>query len=284
MRTRRLRLVVLGSVLAGCGSVDVGSDDDASPGAGADAAPGEADAAGPDGSPAGGVVLRYDFDQGLVEDGGARYVPDVGGADRRGLVVGAVGGEALLEAVAREGDAGMALRFPGECAEPEPMDCPRVILEATETADQNPGQRGFRRQRGLPRALAAGRVDHRGPERDAEGQLRRPRAMEGGDRRGGPSDVRLPLPGRRRRAARRPRPARGQRRCLAQPALRAQGRRRRHQSSTPARARIRGRSTSRPGTRSTSPITQAIRIGGQNVMASADQFHGSLDDVSVEIF
>jgi hypothetical protein len=282
MRTRWLRLMMVGSVLAGCGSVDASVDPDGSPGAGADAAPGQADAARPDGGPAGDVVLRYDFDGGLVDDGGARYVPDVGGADRRGLVVGAVGGEALLEAVARE-DAGMALRFPGECEEVDPVDCPRVILEAEDSADANPGQADFAVSLdflvpSLPagstiadqNVMQKGNFDDPGQWKVEIDVERRPICVFHY-----PGDGDAPLTVRVQRAVD----------DGAWHSLRCERR------GAAVLAVLDGgdgedtRTVDIPAGHTLDIAnSRTIRVGGQDVTASADQFHGSVDNVSVEIF
>jgi Laminin G domain len=280
MRTRRLRWLVLGPVLASCGDVEVRGDEDGSPPPQADADPGTEVDAG-DQPPT--VVLRYDFDEGLLDDGGARFVPDVGGADRRGLVVGAVGGETLLDVVTREGDDGQAIRFPGYCQEAEPTDCPRVIVEAEGSTDQDPGERDFAVSvdflvPSLPvspepidqNVMQKGNFDDPGQWKIEIDRDRRPTCVFHY-----PDDAGSPITARVERAVD----------DGVWHSLRCE------RIGNQLRIALDGgegsdaRSVEIPAGHTVdirNPMS--IRIGGQNVMASADQFHGSLDNISIEIF
>jgi hypothetical protein len=277
------RFVILGPVLAGCGGVDVNAGDvDAAPAAEADGAPGAADAGRPDGSP-GSVVLRYDFDAGLIDDGGARYVPDVGGGDRRGLVLGAVGGEALLEVLPREEGTGNAVRFPGECMETDPMLCPHVIVEAEDSTDQDPGERDF--------AIS---VDFLMPSLPAGSSIIDQNVMQKGNF-DDPGQWKVEIDRERRPTcvfhypddAGTPITARIQREIDdgIWHTLRCERRGNFLMISLDSGEGEDSRSIEIPaGHTVTITNPQPIRIGGQNVMASADQFHGSLDNISIEIF
>jgi hypothetical protein len=256
-------------ILAGCGSVQ-SSDPDGGGGTGGDADPAQ-------------VVLRYDFDDGLLDNGGARYAPDLGGADRRGVVLGANGGEGLLEVIARDDGAGSAIRFPGECADPDPAACPRVILEAKDSAEQNPGERDF-----------AVTLDFLVPSLPVGSAIGDQNVMQKGnfddpaqwkveidsDRRAGcifhhPDDGGTPTIIRIQRAV-----DDGdwhRLRCERRASLltvRLDGGDGTDTRSVEIAA----------GTSVDIANAQPIRIGGQNVLPSADQFHGSLDNIAVEIF
>jgi hypothetical protein len=284
MWTRRLKWLVIGPVLAGCGSVDVRGDEDGSPSPQSDAGSGseadsgtEADADGP-----AAVVLRYDFDDGLLDDGGARFVPDASGADRRGLVVGAGGGDALLEVVAREGE-GQAIQFPARCEEPDPMDCPRVMVEAESSADQDPGERDFAVSVDVlvpskpagpdeidQNVMQKGNFDDPGQWKVEIDTQRRPICVFHY-----PDDAGSPIIVRVERAID----------DGAWHSLRCE------RSGNQLRLALDGgqgsdtRSVEIPAGHTVDiSNTQPIRIGGQNVMASADQFYGSLDNVAVEFF
>jgi hypothetical protein len=276
------RLLILVPVLCGCGGVDVNADDpDASPGTEPDGAP-EPDAAGPDGGSA-STVLRYDFDAGLVEDGGARYAPDLGGADRRGIVVGAVGGEALLEVVPREEGTGNAIRFPGECEEADPMDCPRVMIEAEDSADQNPGQRDFAvtldflmassqsgSTLGDQNLMQKGNFDDPGQWKiEIDVQNRATCVFHY------PDDDGTPITARVQRAVN----------DGVWHSLRCERRGNLLTIVLDAGTGDDTRSVEIPaGDTVDISNDKTIRIGGQDVMASADQYHGSLDNILVEIF
>lgn len=277
------RLLILVAVLCGCGGVDVNADDpDAAPGTDPDGAPEDPDAAAPDGG-SDSVVLRYDFDAGLVDDGGARYVPDLGGSDRRGIVVGAVGGETLLEVVAREEGTGNAIRFPGQCEEPDPMNCPRVMIEAQGSADENPGERDFAvtvdflmasNQDGAvlgdQNVMQKGNFDDPGQWKiEIDVQNRASCVFHH------PGDDGAPIIARVQRAVN----------DGVWHTLRCERRGALLTILLDAGTGDDTRSIEIPAG-DTVDITndKTIRIGGQDVMASSDQFHGSLDDITVEIF
>jgi hypothetical protein len=131
------QLLLVAAALAGCGEVTV---------SGADAARGsEVDAAGPDAARpdagSGAVLLRYDFEGEFEQDGKALYVPDVSGSAHRGQVRSTEVNDPLVTQVPREdGNGVQALQFPAGCpAEP----CPRAILEVEDSRDLDPGQRDF---------------------------------------------------------------------------------------------------------------------------------------------
>lgn len=128
--------------LAGCGGVEVepGDSPDANPGAQVDAAPvDEPDAGAPDAAAPRGVVLRYDFEAPLIQDGVDLFVPDESGNDHLGAVTpGTIPGTVMV--VARSDGEGNALMFPPPGCE---TDCPRVFLDAQGTEDLNPGEGDF---------------------------------------------------------------------------------------------------------------------------------------------
>lgn len=273
----RFCVLVLVGQLAGCGSVSASGRGDG------DGAPALADAA-LDASPASHVVLRYDFDAGLVDDGGARFVPDVGGDDRRGLVVGAVGGEALLEVVPREeGTGDNAIQFPGACQEADPASCPRVILEAEDSADQNPGERDFAvTLELLVPTLPAGSpvLDENLAQKgnfDDPGQWKIEIDLE---RRVScvfhyPDDDGMPTIAKIQRAVD----------DGVWHLVRCERRGDLLLASLDAGEGSDTRSVEiAPGDKVDLTSARPIRIGGQNVTAAGDQFHGSLDNVAIEIF
>jgi hypothetical protein len=140
MQNRQLRasLVVL-STLVGCGEVSVsGGAGDARP---VDAATGAmVDAPVPDAEPKGpAVVMTYDLEQELEVAGDDLFVPDASGSGRRGQVLTTLSKTPLVERFER-GDEGFALHFPAVCPV---APCPRAILEVEESEDQNPGPRNF---------------------------------------------------------------------------------------------------------------------------------------------
>jgi Concanavalin A-like lectin/glucanases superfamily len=87
------------------------------------------------------VLFRYEFDDGLVDDEGQLTVADASGNDRPGVVESENDGDQLLEVVA--GEDGQALQFPPRCAEEDPSLCPRAILRASASNDENPGTADF---------------------------------------------------------------------------------------------------------------------------------------------
>jgi hypothetical protein len=87
------------------------------------------------------LVFRCEFDDGLVDDEGQLLVADASGNDRVGVVESENEGEELLEVV--PGEDGQALQFPPRCAEEDPSLCPRVIVRASASNDENPGQADF---------------------------------------------------------------------------------------------------------------------------------------------
>jgi len=142
MHLRRRVLLILTTVLAGCGSVSVGDETDAAPGAAADAAvdagaevDAEIDARAVDP----GVVLLYDLEAPLIQDGDDLFVPDASGNDHRGAVTpGTIPGSVMV--VSRADGSGNALMFPPPgCT----VDCPRVNLVAEGSADLDPGGADF---------------------------------------------------------------------------------------------------------------------------------------------
>jgi len=86
-------------------------------------------------------LVRYDFDDGLRDDGGALSVADASGNRHDAVARAQNGGDGLLEMVARAD--GQALSFPAPCEESDPAACPRVIMEAADTSDLNPAQADF---------------------------------------------------------------------------------------------------------------------------------------------
>jgi Laminin G domain len=287
MRTRRLEWLVIGPVLAGCGSVDVKGEEDGSPSPQADAGSGseadsgtgtEADADSP-----ATVVLRYDFDDGLLDDGGARFVPDVSGADRRGLVVGSAGGDALIELVERDEADGQAIQFPGRCEEADPMDCPRVMVEAEDSIDQDPGESDFAVSVDVlvpsnptgpdaidQNVMQKGNFDDPGQWKVEIDTQRRPICVfHYPDDAGSPIIVRVD-------------------RSIDDGgwhSLRCERIGNQLRLLLDDGKGLNMRSVEIPAGHTVDISNpQPIRIGGQNVQASADQFYGSLDNVSVEIF
>jgi Laminin G domain len=150
MESSTLRCIAVVGFLAACGEVkpqDPGGDDGDDDG----------DGDGDDGGSSAEEVVRYDFDDGLAEgEGGELRVVDTSGNDRDGVLRSANGGDAELELVDRDG--GQALQFPGRCEE-EPSLCPRLVMEASATADANPGERDFAAGADVLVAAAVSEID-----------------------------------------------------------------------------------------------------------------------------
>lgn len=130
-------LVVAG--LAACGGVEVdpAGNPDANTGSQPDAA--APDAAAPDAGGEYGVVLLYDFEAPLIQEGVELFVPDASGNDHLGAVTpGTIPGTVMV--VARADGGGNALMFPAPGCE---KDCPRVFLDAQGTEELNPGEGDF---------------------------------------------------------------------------------------------------------------------------------------------
>jgi hypothetical protein len=143
LRRRWRGLVIAGLGLAGCGGVTVDDQGDAGTGAEVDASAdaAAADAAAADAAVPGSVVLSYDFESPLLDEGDDVLVLDRSGNDHHGVVKAPLTNTGAVELVTRADGPGSALRFPAPCDAGK--ECPRVRLEARDSVELNPGQRDF---------------------------------------------------------------------------------------------------------------------------------------------
>lgn len=276
MQNRRLRALVVLPTLVGCGEVSIGGgENDARP---VDAATGAmVDAPLPDAEPGGPtVVMTYDLEQELELVGDDLFVLDTSGSGRRGLVLGTPSKTPLVERFNR-GDEGFAIHFPSACT----VDpCPRAILEVEDSEDQNPRARNFAVTVDI--LLEAATTD---PAPDEN-------VMQKGNF-DSPGQWKVEIDGQRQPVCTFHYPGDGTKAGGPAPAVRI-GRniddgtwhriRCEHEDGKIRIVLDDGADTTEEVAPGTVDIAnpQPIRIGGQNIGAASDQFHGALDNISVE--